>query len=393
MQGVALSSSRPFHALRVFNGKTPEQLLTMVPLLFNVCGIAQGHAAIEASRQALAMQPDFAGQRARQMLVLLETAREHGWRIMSDWPSFADLPAEKPQWARLSSLMGEFKAALFKDGDAFNLNSAVKIDHGRLQRGIAELEALLDEQIFAGRLREWRSVNDIAAFSDWLSDNPGIAAQLLKRLIAEGLASSGRCPSAWLPALNATELHQILSGPQAKEFIETPVWNGQACETGALNRQRHQPLINSLLHEYGNGLVTRLAACLSELADIPPRLWQCLNELNDNSAVVPDSNGFTKNGCCLAQVEAARGLLIHRLVLEQGRIVSYQVVAPTEWNFHPAGVAAQALRGLVADDETLLRHQAAMLICAIDPCVGYRLTIAPDSVKMQPRVTGGNDHA
>jgi uptake hydrogenase large subunit len=393
VQGVALSSSRPFPALRVFNGKTPEQLLTMVPLLFNVCGIAQGHAAIGASRQALAMEPDFAGQRARQMLVLLETAREHGWRIMNDWPSFADLPAEKPQWARLSSLIVEFKSALFENGDAFSLNAAVKIDHDRLERGIAELEALLDEQIFAGRLREWRNIGDLASFGDWLRDTPGIAAQLLKRLIAKGMASAGQCPSAWLPALDEAELHQILSGPRAQTFIEAPVWNGQVLETGALNRQRHQPLINGLLHEYGNGLVTRLAACLSELADIPPRLRQCTNELNDSSSVASNFTAFTVDDSGLTQVEAARGLLIHRLVLEQGRVASYQIVAPTEWNFHPAGVAALALRELAADDEPHLRRQAAMLISAIDPCVGYRLTIAPDSVKMQPRVTGGNDHA
>lgn len=389
VQGVVLNSSRPFHAQKLFIGKTPEQVLDMVPLLFNVCGIAQGHAALEASRHALAMEPDFAGQRARRMLVLLETAREHGWRIMSDWPSFAGLPAEKPQWARLSRLIDEFKSALFKDGDAFSLNSAVKIDHAQLEKGIAELESLLDEQIFAGCLREWRNVGDIAAFGDWLRKSHGIAAQLLTRLVAEGMASAGRCPPSWLPVLNATKLHQILSGPQARTFIETPVWNGLPCETGALNRQRHRPLINSLLQEYGNGIVTRLAACLSELADIPPRLRQCLNELNDCLSVVSNFKAASVDGSGLAQVEAARGLLIHRLVLEQGRVAGYQIVAPTEWNFHPGGVAAQALLGLTANDESRLRRQAAMLISAIDPCVGYRLTIAPDSVKMQPKITGG----
>lgn len=393
VQGVTLSSSRPFHVLRVFNGKTPEQLLGMVPLLFNVCGMAQGHAALQACRQALVLEPDLAGQQAGDMLVLLETAREHAWRILNDWPGFAGLPADKPQWARMSALMGKFKAALFKDGDAFCLSAVVVADRERLRQGVTELEALLDERIFAGRLREWRTVNDVAVFGDWLRDTPGIAAQLLKRLIAEDMASAGQCPSAWLPALSEVELHRILSGPQAQAFIETPAWNGQACETGSLNRQRRQPLIGSLLQKYGNGLIARMAACLAELADIPIRLRQCLTELCDGSVVIPDSDGTTADGCGLAQVEAARGLLIHRLTLEQGRIAGYQIVAPTEWSFHPGGVAAQALQGLTAGDEAQLRRQAALLISAIDPCVGYRLTIAPDSVKMPPRVTGGNSHA
>jgi hypothetical protein len=393
VQGVTLSSSRPFDVLRIFNGKTPEQLLSMVPLLFNVCGMAQGYAALQACRQTLAMEPDLANQQAGQILVLLETTREHAWRILNDWPGFAGISAEKQQWARLSKLTGEFKSALFKSGDAFSLKAVVTADPGRLQQGIAELEVLLDEQIFAGRLGEWRNLDDAAGLGDWLRDNSGIAAQLLKRLISEDMASAGQCPSAWLPTLNQEELQRILSGPHARTFIETPAWNGQTCETGSLNRQRQQPLINSLLQKYGNGLVTRLAACLSELADIPIRLRQYLTELCDGLVVIPSSDGTATDGCGLAQVEAARGLLIHRLVLEEGRVANYQVIAPTEWNFHPEGAAVQALRDLATNDETVLRRQAAMLISAIDPCVGYRLTIASDSVKMPPRVRGGNSHA
>jgi hypothetical protein len=53
----------------------------------------------------------------------------------------------------------------------------------------------------------------------------------------------------------------------------------------------------------------------------------------------------------------------------------YQILAPTEWNFHPEGVLAKGLNQLQADSVELLKQQASLLINAIDPCVGYALQI------------------
>jgi uptake hydrogenase large subunit len=77
----------------------------------------------------------------------------------------------------------------------------------------------------------------------------------------------------------------------------------------------------------------------------------------------------------LAQVQAARGLLIHRLVLHKGKVYDYRVVAPTEWNFHPKGVVAYSLKRLQADSVNDLQRQAELLINAIDPCVPYQLNL------------------
>jgi hydrogenase large subunit len=38
-------------------------------------------------------------------------------------------------------------------------------------------------------------------------------------------------------------------------------------------------------------------------------------------------------------IEAARGALGHWLVVRQGRIANYQIVAPTSWNFSPRDAA------------------------------------------------------
>jgi Ni,Fe-hydrogenase I large subunit len=67
----------------------------------------------------------------------------------------------------------------------------------------------------------------------------------------------------------------------------------------------------------------------------------------------------------------ARGLLLHWVQLDaQGRVDAYQVVAPTEWNFHPDGALAQALMRLSPQDIT----GAALLGKAFDACVDCQVS-------------------
>ncbi len=68
-------------------------------------------------------------------------------------------------------------------------------------------------------------------------------------------------------------------------------------------------------------------------------------------------------------------MLIHNVALKSGIISYYQIIAPTEWNFQPNGIAALSLQQLTAPNKALLQQQAAMLINAIDPCVGFELRI------------------
>ena len=66
---------------------------------------------------------------------------------------------------------------------------------------------------------------------------------------------------------------------------------------------------------------------------------------------------------------------MHHIKVEQGQVADYVILAPTEWNFHPQGVAVEGLKGLRAESEAQLRQQAAMWVNAIDPCVGYELKV------------------
>jgi coenzyme F420-reducing hydrogenase alpha subunit len=129
-------------------------------------------------------------------------------------------------------------------------------------------------------------------------------------------------------------------------------------------------LIGSLRQDFGNGLLTRLAARLAELASLPGRIGALLDGLAPGApALAPEA----PTGRGLAQVEAARGRLIHWVRLERGMVRDHRILAPTEWNFHPCGVLPSGLRTLPADED--LPRLARLLVDAVDPCVECRIEV------------------
>ncbi len=369
--GVQIASTRPDAIARVFIGKTPEQLLGTVPLLFTLCGNAQVFAALLACRAALGVEAEADTDSARDMLVQVETLREHAWRILLDWPGFINMAPDKTALAVLLKFDVLFKRHLFRHGEAFKLDSRLDIDAVRVTNLIDELEALIDVSIFNDRLADFKTLTGEAQLLDWLQQNNALAATLPNYLYSRNWTAIGQNAIACLHDLEQEALNLQLQQHDLTAFSRTPHWQGRCFETTLLNRQLSQPLIADMRGRYGNGLIVRMLARLVEAALIPERLRQLLTQIKDRP-VLP-AIGAANDGIGLAQVQAARGLLIHRLELRQGRIEDYRIIAPTEWNFHPEGVIAQGLKQLTAANPIDLQRQAELLINAVDPCVQYAL--------------------
>jgi coenzyme F420-reducing hydrogenase alpha subunit len=111
---------------------------------------------------------------------------------------------------------------------------------------------------------------------------------------------------------------------------------------------------------------------LIELASIPQQLQNLLDQLETVNNI-PQLKAASTTG--LAQTEAARGRLIHHVQIQQQKISNYQILAPTEWNFHPQGLIAKSLTNLTPKHPEQLDQLARLVINAIDPCVGYSLRI------------------
>jgi len=363
VDSVTIASSRP-EAARALVGKTPEQALSMVPLLFSLCGNAQAYASLLACRAALGLAAEPEADAARDCLVQLETVREHAWRVLLDWPALLGRSADKAAMAALLKLDRQFKACLFADGEAFSLDSRLQIDVSGFNGLSAELTDLIDHAIFGGDLGRFLAISDEAHLRDWLDKNTGLAAQLLNAVYQREWPALGNSLVVGLPELEPAELNRQMQNTDLLVFCRTPQWLGRCFETTPLSRQQASPLLADLRSRYGNGLLLRFVAVLMEVAVIPREI----------TAMAGMMSATAGDGLGLAQVQAARGLLIHRLELRQGRVYDYRIVAPTEWNFHPDGVLAQGLMALQAADADDLRQQAEWLIHAVDPCVAYRVT-------------------
>ncbi|MDJ0654090.1 MAG: nickel-dependent hydrogenase large subunit [Xanthomonadales bacterium] len=363
---VDLSSTRPVHACRVFKEQPFQQALALMPRLFAVCATAQEVAGWRAVEQARGTDPEPAVEAGREFLVQLETAREHLWRVVVDWPEFLGEPA-RPEYARrVHALMGPAKQTLNEGGWGRS---------GQPDRVIDELCEMLDELVFRRHPGAWSGLDDLERLQRWWQQTPTVAARLLRSVSENGWERAGAAETCFLPDLDWRDLNQKLRSERGDRFVEQPRWQQGACETTPLARQRHTPLMQSLLAEYGAGLLTRLAAQLQELARTP----EVLRALVGGFAAEADWPGGIRSscgdGCGISQVEAARGRLIHRVELDGEKVRRYQIVAPTEWNFHPDGVVSGALRTLAGETDDDVRQQADLLVTAIDPCVDYRLEV------------------
>lgn len=382
VQDVDIRSLRPLQAVKIFHGKAIEEVLQTLPLLYHVCGMAQANAAVAVCEQAMAMHTGEASRRAREMLVWMETAREHLWRIMIDWTDKLGEEKDKGAIVHLQKFLPQLKHALFSDGNGFYPGAPVKVNAKAAHCVITALKQLLEHAVFAMPVEQWLKYTDQLAFQHWLGTGETVAAKILKRVakmdqgcsLGTGMDTGMDTTVGFLPALDECGLHQRLMQADADVFVAYPVWEGKPWETGVLCRQQHQSLVAALLSSNGKGVMARLVARLAELAAIPAKLEQLLRGILAEPQRAP-AMVQRDSGVGLAQVEAARGRLVHRLEMEDGTVRRYQILAPTEWNFHPQGIAAQLLKRLPAQDESVLKQQAELVVNTIDPCVRYTMTV------------------
>lgn len=374
VERAEISSSRPRRIARVFEAKPVDTALESIPLLFNVCAVAQGRAASQAVERALGSRRCSATEAARDTLVLIETAREHLMRIALDWPSFLNEETEKSGLVRISRILPNFREALFGAGAPFVRNARARADEPALQAALEELHDVISSLALGEPPETFLQRRSMAELKAWCREGRSCAARLLRKVIDSDWAFAATSNETFLPVLDDAVLAEKLDADGDGAFTALPSWDGAPRETTALSRHRDHPLLVDLSSEAGPGLLARLVARLVELAELPGEIEQLIKRVGRRPDPMEEET-CSGDGTALAQVEAARGRLVHAIRIEQGTIARYRILAPTEWNFHPQGAAAQALRTLASADERGLETQARLLIDAVDPCVGYEVRV------------------
>jgi hypothetical protein len=104
--GVDLASERPKIA-RALRGRLADEVVRLVPLLYAVCGRAQGSAA----ELALAAARGELRNPALEPTVAAEAMREHLWRWLLDLPGHLGLEALKAEFAGANSCLADGRRA------------------------------------------------------------------------------------------------------------------------------------------------------------------------------------------------------------------------------------------------------------------------------------------
>ncbi|HYI72802.1 MAG TPA: nickel-dependent hydrogenase large subunit [Skermanella sp.] len=362
---VRLRSTRATGIGATLTGRPMGEALSLVPMLFSLCGIAQGIAAANACESATGITPSAAQRAAREILVLGEMADSHGWQIAMEWPRLGGGSPEHNLLLPLRKATSALAPALYpardwtRPGGGTLLPDAETVSNARLR-----ISAAIDRLIGSG----FPKLRDVGELRAWALHNDNPAARFIARIIADDLASFGRSGVATLPDLTPDWFARHLAA--TPDFSRLPHIGGHPAETGAAHRIASTPLIGDLKQRYGNGLLSRFTAKLVELASLPARLAALSGYLS------PEHPGETQadpTGSGAGIADTARGRLAHWISLDQGIVTDFRAVAPNEWNFHPQGAIVRGLVGLPACDD--LRHHVDLLVAALDPCVPCRVMI------------------
>ena len=130
-------------------------------------------------------------------------------------------------------------------------------------------------------------------------------------------------------------------------------------ETGPLSRAMllKIPLIKDAHRRYGDSLFSRILARSCESISLLQHSLDLLKQIDlaEPSYIEPSQNIRTLTGEGIGAVEAARGSLVHKVVLKEGSIAAYEIITPTQWNLSQGtrempGIAQQAMIGLSESD-------------------------------------------
>lgn len=378
----SISSSRPMQACQIFSGKTIQYTLKTLPLVFSVCAKAQSVAAVRAIESAIASPANENIESHREALLALESLREQALRILMDWPRYID---EKPEAASLSFVsMGINNIIQLLEAEETLSFPAQEIALSVKHRQAWEcFSKKLGDILFSTQSDQWLAglFKGADAASNklirrWSERQSTQAARFMFWLNHQDWRYAGSSDIQPLPVINEQELARRLVTEQAA-FTRAPQWNGQCYELSWYSRQMSQKnspisaLSKCLARQYGNGIYTRMAARLLEVASLQERLDHYFLKNARLDAAITVGTG-------LGHANAARGRLTHFVEVRGMMIERLTILAPTEWNFHRNGVAANSLERLQQDalnHEGSIAKQAELLIHAIDPCVGYSLSI------------------
>lgn len=361
--GVSVDNRRPM-AASVLAGRSVNEVLSLVPVMFSLCGRAQGLAAQAACAAARGAGLAALDAQHSERAVAVETAQEHLWRLLIDWPKLFGIAERR---SRFASFHKRLRFIAERPETAFDVGG--------------ELLDLVVLALFSGFFRSSREPVTLSEFSDCARASDDIG-EVLAALLDMGASVPESVDMALARPRPAADWAACLGGLPSPAFCREPKLAGVPCENGVLARQADNRMVSSLI-AHRHRVAARLFARVVDLVDCASRLRR---PVADDVPPLVDA-ATIGDGVGLACVESARGTLLHVVKIDGDTVVDYAIVAPTEWNFCPGGPFEREASGWSAPDREMALLRLRALALSLDPCVEYTLELADTD----PDADGGDD--
>ena len=320
---------------RLFAGKPVASLLSVLPRLFSLCSVAHQVAFLSAVEAARGEDTDREIAQRRVTAVISERLTEllRGLFV-------GRLTLDSAGAAAVRSMM---QAAAVLGGGIAGAG-------GSRHEAVSQIKAALATLGIANDMEAPSTGSALAAY--------------LAAFVGDALSP----PAADQSFLSATDDLDVVARLLADgaTFSDAPDLGGRIPETGVWARRvSREPEVAA-----SAGPAERLKARISEVARLCA--WLEAGEGAVEESVVERYRLGAGRGA--AAVECARGRLYHAVEIDDDRIVRFEFLAPTEWNFHARGPLVRSLQGSALTSGRQGQDAVRTLVSSYDPCVGFNLT-------------------
>lgn len=345
---VELHSQRPQSLSRLFDGRAPEEAGRLAGQIFSLCGFSQSAAARLAVARAKGRPLSDEERVSAAAGLLAERIFETLRALVMQWPGKVPAAVQAATGLHLRNALRASRAIV------------AEAETGRVTpETLGAPAAALGEVCTGIGLRHHGDLPPAGSLLD-----------LLLRDVARDEVFTSR-PAEMLGPDDDAEVAGLLCGQEA--YTARPFLPNRVMETGAYARH-----LATAPADKGPGrgkvLTQRLAARFSDLdaatADLltlsAGRTIAVSGLMNDG---LSDDAGF-------GAIECARGRLYHAARIGgDERLCDYRILAPTEWNFHPAGPFVETLLSARIGRGETARLRAAKLAALFDPCVAFDIEV------------------
>ncbi len=349
----------------ILKDRPPLDALVIAPRVCGICGHAHLQAAAMALEDAFGATPTQKAQNIRQITRFAEMIQNHiKWFyfvMMAEIGLEFDFGSVQKMIVLINRL-----AALFSGQwphSSYVLPGGVTCDPTPLE--VVQAKQLLSEvrALFAKRVSFDPIGGDLERFleSTKTLHHKGRGYDRFIVFGNDGYAKCGKILSHKRAGVKVEYIEEFL---QPKTHAKGVLYRGKFYETGPLARAMvaRVPFIKKLHRIYKDSFYTRVVSRVYEVGILLRKIEELLHFDLDEPSFVEYPK---KDGEGVGIVEAARGSLIHKMRIEGGRIESYTIITPTQWNL------ANGKETLSTLQKALLRttpKEAQLIFRSFDVC-------------------------